>query len=397
MASRCGARILLLALCWWQAVAFAAEPASLKIDVLLFSGRPDPSFTITDGALIRQIVSVFEALPTHPTLTDKDSALPPQLGYRGFRVTPTGMSGITSFDVYGTAVEVISVPASGGAPIKSFRFDTNAALEQLLFQIARAQGAVPNDGPPTTITAEVGTTVADRSVTINLGAPIITVVALPARAPVTVLVGTRVKLVATVATDAATAVSWVKDSRAVPTAGRTFEFVASSRADSGRYWAIASLGNGQSTTSDSVDLLVTTREGQRLLNTSVLGRISAEQPVLTSGFVIEPGFSGSGTLMLVRAVGPGLIPLGVAGALRAPQLRLADARGTDVAPTNIPFLFPTVAAATERTGAFVLPANSLDIARLYYLPAGAFTAQVSSAEAGTGVVLLELFEVPLDR
>ena len=38
-----------------------------------------------------------------------------------------------------------------------------------------------------------------------------------------------------------------------------------------------------------------------------------------------------------------------------------------------------------------------DIARLYFRPAGAFTAHVSSADAGTGAVLLELFEVPLDR
>jgi hypothetical protein len=127
----------------------------------------------------------------------------------------------------------------------------------------------------------------------------------------------------------------------------------------------------------------------------MLGRISAEQPVLTAGFTVESGINGVGTLLLVRAVGPTLSTFGISAPLRATQLRVIDARGTDVAPANQPFALPTLAQATERAGAFALPANSRDTARLYYLPAGAFTAHASSADGGIGGVLLEIFEVPL--
>jgi hypothetical protein len=188
----------------------------------------------------------------------------------------------------------------------------------------------------------------------------------------------------------------VKDSRALAATGRVLELTGTWSADSGTYWAVVGLGTGQSTTSAQIELLFTTREGQRLLNLSVLGRISTEQRVLTSGFTIESGADGLRTLLLVRAVGPGLAPFGVSGTLRTPQLRVIDTAGAAVAPANQPFALPTVAAATERTGAFALSAGSADVAQLYYLPGGAFTAHVSSANDDSGAVLLEIFEVPLE-
>jgi hypothetical protein len=118
--------------------------------------------------------------------------------------------------------------------------------------------------------------------------------------------------------------------------------------------------------------------------------------VLTSGFTIEPGAANMRTLVLVRAVGPALAAFGVDGPLRAPQLRVLDAAGAAVSPANIPFSLPTVPVATERVGAFALPRESADVALLYHLPARAFTAHVSAADAGSGNVLLEIYEVPLD-
>ena len=387
-------RLFWLTLCFWPALAFAAEPSSLQVQWMINSGLPDPRFTINEAAAIRQLVATFEALPLHPTLTDPNSVSPSQSGYRGFHVTPISLAGVSWFDVYGTAVAVAS-GGSNGVPLSwSFRFDKSAALEQLLFQAGRAQGTITDAAPVLVIGA--GASVVERSVTISLGAAIVSAVATPIQPPVTVRSGTRVKLIAAQADEKMPDVVWVKDSRALPATGRTLEIADASPAASGHYWAVVGLGNGQSTTSAQTELLVTTRDGQRLLNLSVLGRINAEQRVLTSGFTIEAGAGGLRTLVLIRAVGPGLAPFAVSDPLRAPRLRVMDTSGADVAPANMPFALPSVTVASDRVGAFAVPANSADIAQLYYLPAGGFTANVSSADAGTGAVLLEIFEVPLN-
>jgi hypothetical protein len=386
--------VLLSLVAYWPAPGRAAEPSSLLVQFRIFSGRPDPTFVISDLAVIRQLSSILAVLPPHPTLAGNDSATPLRSGYRGFHVTPTGMDGVAWFDVYGSSVE-ISATTTGGA--RTFRFDKNTVLEQLLLQAGRAQGVVPADEPsPLSPVAPTGSSV-ERNVTISVGAPIVTVVATPLRPPVTVRAGTRVRFVATQAAEGASDVTWVRNSREIAgPRGRTLEIASATPADSGLYWAVVGLDGGLRTTTAQVEVLVTNREGQRLLNLSVLSRIGAEQRVLTSGFTIEPGAENSRALVLVRAVGPALASLGVDGPLRAPQLRVLDAAGAAVSPANIPFALPTVAAATERVGAFALPGESADVALLYHLPTGAFTAHVSAADGGTGNVLLEIYEVPLD-
>jgi hypothetical protein len=44
-------------------------------------------------------------------------------------------------------------------------------------------------------------------------------------------------------------------------------------------------------------------------------------------------------------------------------------------------------------GAFNLPASSLDAAMVITLPPGAYTAQVQGADGGTGIALVEVYEV----
>jgi hypothetical protein len=391
----------------WPAFTFAADAPSLQVQWIIFFGRPDPKFAIRDPASVRQFVDAFERLPPHPTLRDPNALGAPQLGYRGFWVTPTDIAGVTSLEIFGTAVAVASGGANGVPLSWSFRFDKDAALEQLLFQAVRAEGSALTDYPPippsgggassnsTPIVTANGAFVAERSVTIRLGAPIVSAVPFPIRSPVTTPAGSRVKLIATEA-ETASEVTWVKDSRALPAKGGVFEIANASPADSGRYWAVVGLGNGQSTTSAQTDLLITTNEGQRLLNLSVLVRINVEQRMFTSGFTIEEGASSLRSLVLIRAVGSGLASFGVSDTLRAPRLRVMGANGADILAANQPFALPTVAAASERVGAFALPADSLDVAQLYFLPAGGYTANVSAADTGTGVVLLEIYEVPLN-
>jgi hypothetical protein len=368
----------------------AAEPVALEVLLQLYSSRENPTFTIRDAATIRQFVATFNALPLHPD-QGKSPSSPPPPSYSGFVVR--GLEGTANVGcmILGTQVDVYEQGPFGFSSGRTLRFDENASLERQLFAAARAAGVLPAENTPPRPGVHAAMSV-ERSVTIGLVDQATYVAPTAVEAPVTVTAGTRVRLVATSAAATANNLTWFKDGRPMPGTGRTQEIAAVSTADTGLYWAV--MGPGGAMT-ELTELLVTAREGQRLLNLSVLGRINADQPALNAGFTIEPGLVRSGTLLLIRAVGPTLATLGVSGPLRATQLRVLDSRGGEFMPISEPLGLPSVAQATERTGAFALPAGSRDTARLYHLPAGAYTAQVTSADGGTGGVLLEIFEVPL--
>jgi len=50
-------------------------------------------------------------------------------------------------------------------------------------------------------------------------------------------------------------------------------------------------------------------------------------------------------------------------------------------------------AAAGRVGAFTLQAGRADAALIATLPAGAWTIQVSGADGGSGVVLVEVYDL----
>jgi hypothetical protein len=126
---------------------------------------------------------------------------------------------------------------------------------------------------------------------------------------------------------------------------------------------------------------------------SRLVNLSCRTALATGGLVI-PGFTLAGTgrkTVLIRAVGPGLAPFGVTGTLANPQLRVfRDA--TQIA-ANDDWDAAQIGDAFGRVGAFPLPPNSRDSALLVTLdaPAG-YTVQVDSTNAGTGTVLVEIYD-----
>jgi len=142
---------------------------------------------------------------------------------------------------------------------------------------------------------------------------------------------------------------------------------------------------------------------QRLVNISSRGSITSSAQQLTGGFV----FGGnSPKKILVRAVGPGLSAYGVSGVLADPVLKLYNANSTAIAgndnwetpaPIDISQVAATAAelsAACTATGAFPLVAGSKDASLLITLEPGVYTATVTSASGGTGVALIEIYEVP---
>jgi hypothetical protein len=133
--------------------------------------------------------------------------------------------------------------------------------------------------------------------------------------------------------------------------------------------------------------------GERLVNLSSRALVGVAGEPMISGFVL------TGTkprTLLIRGIGPALVPQGVGNALRDPIIRVLDAAGVVVATNDDWPAAENVAAMVETAaavGAFTLPAGSKDAALLVELPTGAYTVQLLAADGGTGVGLLEIYEV----
>jgi hypothetical protein len=127
----------------------------------------------------------------------------------------------------------------------------------------------------------------------------------------------------------------------------------------------------------------------RLINVSVLKHIGAG---VTAGFVIG---GSSARTVLIRAVGPtlGAAPFNVPGVVADPRLALF-AGPTQVGANDNWGGTSTLSTAFEQVGAFRLAADAKDAALLATLQPGNYTVQVSGANGGTGVALIEVYEVP---
>jgi hypothetical protein len=132
----------------------------------------------------------------------------------------------------------------------------------------------------------------------------------------------------------------------------------------------------------------------RIINVSARTQVGTGENILIAGFVID---GTAPKTVLIRAVGPGLVPLGVSasGVLADPQLRLFSGAGQVLQENNDWGGGTELLNSFARVGAFALPAaTSKDAALLVTLAPGGYTAQVSGVGNTTGVALIEVYEVP---
>jgi hypothetical protein len=122
--------------------------------------------------------------------------------------------------------------------------------------------------------------------------------------------------------------------------------------------------------------------------------ICAGAGAMIAGIVVE----GGAKTLLIRGIGPGLAQFGVEGTLADPVLTLFSGETVIAANDN----WNTVAATTTvaevrdtsaRLGAFALAENSRDAVLLIRLEPGRYTARLSGAADGTGIGLVEVYEV----
>jgi hypothetical protein len=133
---------------------------------------------------------------------------------------------------------------------------------------------------------------------------------------------------------------------------------------------------------------------KKLVNVSTRANVGTGQSVAIAGFTI------TGTApkrLLIRGAGPGLVAMGVTGALSTPHLQLMNKAG-NLIRENYSWQLGNgtalVDAAESATGAFTYATGSADSAILIVLPPGTYTAELSGSSAATGVAIVEVYEVP---
>lgn len=128
-----------------------------------------------------------------------------------------------------------------------------------------------------------------------------------------------------------------------------------------------------------------------VVNISTRGLASLTNKLI-GGFIVE----GHPRWVLIRAVGPGLVPHGVTDALADPYLTIFK--------STTPHFYSDdwhkrpdkdqIREAAARVGAFPLGETSKDAALLIELPPGAYTAHVEPESGGPGTALVEIYILP---
>jgi len=151
-----GNRVIYLALLAFALLAAsgsASDPPAgahgLTVQVLLYSGRPDPLFTITDDARMAQLRQLLGQAAPDPAAGDRKTVLPSILGYKGILIdNPGGLGGLPHrIAVYHGNVEVRDGATrflTGGGALEGFLIDEavqSKALDPRAVELLRAERA----------------------------------------------------------------------------------------------------------------------------------------------------------------------------------------------------------------------------------------------------------------
>ena len=126
---------------------------------------------------------------------------------------------------------------------------------------------------------------------------------------------------------------------------------------------------------------------------SKLGNISTRAFVQTGDNVMIGGFVITGVerkKVIVRGIGPSLVSYGITNPLQDPTLELHNSSGAVIASNNN---WMSASNKQEIINSGHAPGNNLESAILMRLAPGAYTAIVRGVNAGTGVGLVEVYEL----
>ncbi len=130
----------------------------------------------------------------------------------------------------------------------------------------------------------------------------------------------------------------------------------------------------------------------RLVNVSARAQVGTGDGVLIAGFVVAGTTSKT---LLIRASGPAIAAYGVSGTLANPKLTIHVLNGPRLYENEDWGGEPLLTNVGNSVFAFPIPdLASKDAMLLVTLPPGGYTATVSGSDGGTGVALVEVYEVP---
>lgn len=125
----------------------------------------------------------------------------------------------------------------------------------------------------------------------------------------------------------------------------------------------------------------------KLANISTRGSIGNGDDVLISGFIV--GDVGSATV-IVRGLGPSLAFSGLGNVLADPSLTIYDTNGSMIA-SNDDWQDDINSPDVQKNN--LAPSDAAESAIVLRLPAGAYSAIASGSDGGTGIGLVEVFDL----
>ena len=152
--------------------------------------------------------------------------------------------------------------------------------------------------------------------------------------------------------------------------------------------AIADLAGSELTIQN---LAIVSGTGQ-VINIATRAQVGTGDDVLIGGFII--GSATSTTKVIIRARGPSLAPFGVPNPLADPTLELHDGTGTTIA-TNDDWKVNDMGGSqqAEVEATTLQPTNDSESALVRTLTPGNYTAIVRGKNNGTGVAIVEVFNL----
>jgi Matrixin len=153
----------------------------------------------------------------------------------------------------------------------------------------------------------------------------------------------------------------------------------------GNYTAIVS-GYGNAGGNGLVEAYQMDANTTRMVNISTRGRIGTAGEPMIGGLITQ----GGSKKVIIRALGPSLGAIGIAGALADPTLELRDASGNLLAYNDD---WGQSDQVSEILASTIAPANPLESAIVATLGAGNYTAIVRSVDGSAGVGLVEVYDL----
>jgi hypothetical protein len=172
--------------------------------------------------------------------------------------------------------------------------------------------------------------------------------------------------------------------------GNDLESVIMTTLDPGAYTVLLTGKNG-GTGVGLIEIYDTDPPGSasELANISSRGEVQTQDNVMIGGVIL--GASANGTRVVVRGLGPSLADVGIRTPLANPTLDLRDANGASLIYGDN--WQEDAATAAQLTSLGLAPKKAQEAAILANLPPGAFTAILAGKDGGTGVGLVEIYNL----